>query len=259
MIPEGELEETRAALASTLEATAAILPWVAKPKALRFPPELAKRWQAVCDRLVATWSERHEEGMDGLRPAIFELCAAALELGDLDCLRLSEALASATDRLEMLEVSGDPRLTAALAATFECLGIPDHLEHTAFPERARHFAERLERCADPRSAPQKAALVRTPTLDRLFLEEAGECLERIHEAFAVLPVDAYGIKVAADDIARLAEPLELDGISALAGRLVRLLTPSAGDHMDLDGSELRATALALVAELEGTVAAVAEG
>src|SRR5690349_17794701 len=101
MVPdEHELEETRSALAPTLEATAAILPLLAKPKELRFPPELAKRWQTVCGRLAVAWSERHGDGLADLRPAVFELCSVALELGDRDCLRLAEALASATDRLE---------------------------------------------------------------------------------------------------------------------------------------------------------------
>ncbi|MBS1189700.1 MAG: hypothetical protein H6R10_1492 [Rhodocyclaceae bacterium] len=257
MLPDGdELEEARAALAPTLEATASILPWVATPKKPRFPPESAKRWQAVCDRLAVFWFGRHENGLAGLRPAVFELYGAALELGDADCLRLSEALASATDRLEIAEGVSSPRLAAALSATFESLALPDSLEHEAFPDRVRHFAGRLERCADP----QGAAQVRSPVLDRLFVGEAGDGLERLHEALAVLPADVYGMRLAAEDIARLAEPLDLDDIGIVATHLARLLTPKPGEHVDLDGNETRrAAVLALVAELEKSVAVVAEG
>ena len=38
-IPEDDLAESRAALAPTLDATAAILPWVAKPRPLRSQTE----------------------------------------------------------------------------------------------------------------------------------------------------------------------------------------------------------------------------
>lgn len=255
--PDDTQEEARAALAPTLEATAAILPWVARPRKPRFPPALAKRWQALGERLADLWQERHEAGLAGLRPAVFELYAAALDLGDADCLRLAEALASASDRLEARERAEDPRLTAALAATFECLGLADSLEHPAFPERARHFAERLERCADPRNVLAAGPQTRTPTIDRLFVEEAGEWLEHMHEAFAALPPDAYAIKVATEEMACLAETLDLDDISALAGRLIRLLTPKAGEDVDLDEGRTRHATLALLTELESAVAGIA--
>lgn len=245
--PEGELEEARAALAPTLEAAAAILPWVAKPKAPRFPPEVAKRWQEACRRLATAWSGRHGGGLTDLRPAVFALCAVALELGDIDCLRLAEGLASATDHLDAGEP--DARLAAALSATLECLGEADGLEHDAFPERARHFAQRLEHCADPQAAP----LQRSPVIDRLFVEEAGECLDHIRDALAALPPDAYAVKQAAGEIVRLAEPLELDAVGALAGRLDRLLAAP----LDLEAETTRAAVLSLVAELETAIAAVA--
>ncbi|MGE5491766.1 MAG: hypothetical protein ACM31P_10855 [Actinomycetota bacterium] len=251
--PDDPLEETRAALAPTLEATASILPWVGKDKKPRFPPEAAKRWQEVCDRLAVCWFERHEDGLAGLRPAVFELYSSALELGEANCLRLAEALASATDRLEPNGDVSHPRLVAALTATFESLSVPGSLEQEAFPDRAQHFADRLEFCADPQNADQ----VRSPVLDRLFADEAGDCLERIQEALTVLPADVYGIRLAAEDIAGLAEPLDLDDISALAHHLVRLLTPKPGEKVDLDSNETRrATVQALTAELEKTVGAL---
>lgn len=249
-LPEAALAETRAALAPTLEATSAILPWVRTPRQPRFAPASAKRWQTVCDRLSGAWSERHGDGLTRLRPAVFELCAVALELGDLDCLRLAEALASATDRLEAGNL--DIRLAAALSAALECLGEADALEHEAFPERARHFAARLQRCADP----QGEAQARSEVFDRLFAAEAAECLERMHDALALLPPDAYGLKLAASELGRQAETLELDAIAALASRLVGLLTLRAGEHVDLEAHETRSAAEALIAELEKAVAAI---
>lgn len=249
---EADLDETRAALAPTLAAAAAILPWV-KPKTPRFPPAVAARWQALCSRLAAAWSDRHGEGLAGLRPAIFELYAVALELGDGDCLQLAEALASATDSLDTPEGMSDPRLCAALSATLECLAEEQCLEHLAFPERAQHFAARLLRCAAGKGDLQQ----RSPILDRLFAGEAGECLERIRMGLAALPPDPYAVKLAASDIAHLAEPLELDAIRSLAGRLVRLLTLRAGESVDLDSEASRSAVLELLAELEKAIAGLA--
>lgn len=248
--PDKALDETRAALAPTLEATAAILPWVAQTRKPRFPPETAQRWQAVCDRLAAAWSDRHGDGLARLRPTVFELYAVALELADADCLRLAESLASAADRLEA--DTRDLRLDAALAATLECLADHDGLESPVFPERARHFAARLERSADPRAhAPARSAVA-----ERLFVGDAEEQLEHLREALALLPPDAYAVKSAASEIARQAETLELDAIAALAGRINRLVTVRNGEHVDLDAGETRATAEALIAELEKAIAAL---
>ena len=58
-IPEDDLAESRAALAPTLDATAAILPWVAKARPARFDPKLNERWIAAGKRLYQAWSDRH--------------------------------------------------------------------------------------------------------------------------------------------------------------------------------------------------------
>jgi len=99
-IPEDDLAESRAALAPTLDATAAILPWVAKPRPARFDPKLNERWIAAGKRLYQAWSDRHGASAEAVRPAIFKLYAVALDTADSDCLRLGEALASAADRME---------------------------------------------------------------------------------------------------------------------------------------------------------------
>lgn len=232
-LPGDELEETRAALAPTLEATAAILPWVAKPKALRFAPDINERWIGACARLRTAWSGRYgPEGSD-LRTAIFALYAIAIETGDTDCLRLGEALASAADQLEI--AVGAPALIAALSASVEALIDDEGLENLLFPERARHFATRLVQAAD--SAKQGAT--RSLALDRLFAAESRERIEHMHEALDALPLDIYALKLEADEMAQHAEQLELFGIVYLCRELLGLL-PAGGQPEMADTPAFRA-------------------
>jgi len=245
-IPEEDLEETRAALAPTLEATAAILPWVAKPRALRFAKALNERWVAASSRLKLAWSTRHGEGEDDIRPAIFALYAIALETADADCLHLGEALASAADRLEDGEPSA--RLVAALTATTECFAEADGLEHVLFGERARHFARRLEDSLATGGEPRSAVV------DRLFAGEAGERLERMHDALAALPPDAYALKLEAGEIMQQAEHLELYGIVHLVRQVLQTLPQEAGE---LEMPSRRQALLDLLQQMETALLALA--
>jgi len=228
-IPEEGLEETRAALAPTLEATAAILPWVSKPREARFDPALNQRWIEASQRLAAAWTNRHLASLDTIRPAIFALYGIALETADPTCLRLGEALAGAADRIE--EETPPPRLVAALTATIECLGEPDGLEHAAFAIRAEHFAARLEATlALPASASE-----RSPVLDHLFADDARERLELMRDALTALPPDAYALQHEVSQIAQQAELLELYGIMHLA----RQLSSTVTGETDLDSEAAR--------------------
>lgn len=247
-IPEHELEATRAALAPTLQAAADILPLLVKAHEPRFPPEMAERWHATCARLVAAWSDRHGDGDAEFRPAVIELCACAVELNDGDCLRLAEALASASDCLEDPARLDDARLLAALAAASECLSAENVLEHPSFSERARHLAERLEQACKG-SGP----LVRTPTLDRIFVSEASERVDAMIDALELLPPDAYAIKSAAEDIIALAEPLELHDIIDRARVLIARLKPGSGINIDLDDERTRNDVLARITLLENGI------
>lgn len=238
-IPEEDLEETRAALAPTLEATAAILPWVDKPRALRFDKKLNERWIAACHRLNTAWSTRHAQGDDDIRPSIFALYAIALETADAGCLHLGEAVASAADALEIGEPSA--RLLAAMTATSECFNQADGLEHVLFGERARHFARRLEESL------VKGSESRSAVVDRLFAGEAGERLERMHDALAALPPDAYALKLEADELIQQAEHLELYGIVHLARQLLQALP---GEPGELETPSRRQTLLDLLQQLE---------
>jgi hypothetical protein len=226
-IPEDDLEETRAALAPTIEATAAILPWVAKPKALRFDAKLNERWIEAGKRLAQTWSERHRTGSDDIRPAIFNVYSIAIETADSDCLRLGEALASAADRLE--EKTPGSRLIAALSGAIDCLNEPGGLEHEAFGERARHFAGRLEATANARENADRSKI-----LDHLFVNEAREAIESMHDALAALPPDAYALTTESIKLAQQAELLEIWGVMHLARQIAETVARNAADLDSMD-------------------------
>lgn len=245
-IPEEELEETRAALAPTLEATAAILPWVSKPRPARFDAALNQRWIEASQRLFAAWTNRHQAGLDNIRPVIFALYGIALETADATCLRLGEALAGAADRIE--EETPPPRLIAALTAAIECLAEPGGLEHEAFAIRAEHFAARLEATLVlPTSASERSAV-----LDRLFADDARERLELMRDALSALPPDAYALKHEASLIAQQAEHLELYGIMHLA----RQLGGTVSDESDLDSETARQRVMASLKLLAEAIALV---
>jgi hypothetical protein len=227
-IPEHELEETRAALAPTLEATAAILPWVVQPRKARFDPKLNARWIAAVRRLAAAWSERHGAGIDDIRSAIFGVYAIAIETADADCLRLGEALASAADRLE--DTTPSIHLIAALTATIECLSEAEGLEHAAFAQRADHYAGRLEASAKARNASERSALI-----DQLFVDEASEQLLLMHDALAALPPDAYALATEALKLAQQAELIELWGVMHLARELIDAINRHAANLDDAPG------------------------
>lgn len=242
---DDDLKETRAALAPTLEATAAILPWVNAPREPRFPPEKTSLWESACQKLLVAWQNRHVDQYENFRPAVMALMTSAIDLGDVDLLRLAEAFASAADAFELPARAADPRLAAAIAAACESICVPGSIEHDGFPHQARHAAGRIEQVL---TLPVDQ-LIRTPTLDRLFVTEAGDCLDRMHEALEQLPADAYAIKLAAEDIADLADPLELETIALLARALANRLTPQNGSNPDLEDHYLLAEIETRITEL----------
>lgn len=248
-IPEGDLEETRAALAPTLAATAAILPWLAKPRALRFAVKLNERWVAACRQLAEAWSTNPCRDGQPIRAAVFALYGVGLDTADADCLRLGEAFASAADALE----EGNPpaRLLAALTAAIECFDEPNGLEHVLFSERARHFSGRLENCLSPESRVSE----RSPVLDQLFASEALERLEQMREALAALPPDAYAIKLETAELAQQAAHLELYGIVHLCQQLAGLI-PEEGRIDDLDSAPVRSAMLDVLQQLAMAIATV---
>ncbi len=243
--PDDELEASRAAFASTLEAAAAILPWVGKPRPARFDDKINQRWINGFRQLATAWSDRHRD-MAAIRPAIFALYSVAIETADSDCLRLGEALASAADQLEHDQPA--PRLIAALSSAIECLNDPSGLENDAFAERARHFAQRLEAAAQITDGTERSAL-----LDRLFVSEALEQIELMRDALAALPPDAYALTTESIKLAQQAEVAELWGVMHLARQLAECINRNIGE---LDSTTTRQTLENLLQTLTTTITAV---
>lgn len=233
--PENESADAAPPLASTPQAAAALLPLLAGARTARYSAEKAAPWKAACCSLLQGWAERLSHGLGDFRTAVFALCAAAVELNDPECLRLAEALASASDRLESDGGIDNLPLAAAITATLECLGEPDNLEHPAFADRVRHLSGRLENCArlpapaalldSPAAQPLQTSVSahRSPTIDRLFAEEAGEILDQFAAALDAVPPSAAE---AADIMLQLhaaAETLELAAICTLSAALADVL------------------------------------
>ena len=235
--PEEAFEESNDAMASALEATAAILPWLAKPKHRRFSLELNTRWIAACQHMDKVWKDRHGAVASEIRPAIFKLYSLTLETGDIDCLRLGEALASAADCLD--EGLMPVRLTAALSACNECLIDEQGLEHPAFGERIQHFAARLEGCA----ATAKNSSERSAVIDRLFVAETDERLTRMRDALDALPPDTTSLLEETIELIQDAEHLALHGMVHTARQLQKTLE-RASQHNSLESETIRAHVLA---------------
>lgn len=211
--PDKDIEETRAALAPTLDAMASILPWVGKSQPVRFSPELNKRWQAACTTLAERWSARASDGPTAIRPAIFGLFPIAIESGEADCLLLCETLATVADHLEHNPPGS--RLVAALSATCEALLDEGGLENPKLLIRTRHFAQRLNEALQPSSKPGE----RSDVLDRLFVQDAEERLAHMREALDVLPLDVVALEQESVELMQQAEQIDMWGIYHLARQL----------------------------------------
>lgn len=330
-----------APLAETLAKTAAILPFVTTPAAPRFSAEASEAWDAASQTLQRAWSDRYQVGWAPFRAAIFSLCGAALKLEEPQFLRLSEALASATDRIDDEDPQPPGHLVAAIAATLECMAERDFLEHTALYARLDLFSGRLEKATEletqaqlarrpppppvteirfPQPSPvpsetqpkspiidfmrslhQKAAdnglavseplrplgdlpfedlstpeegfpvdaialasthlevreLPPSPTLVKLFEDDADEKIEDMRSALEVVPPEGKLLSRVARDLEQLADSLGLAGLAKQAHRLADMV-----DRMDaqtLDQDFVRADLLAIIQCMQDQVGAVAMG
>jgi hypothetical protein len=245
--PQAPIEplEPRDPMAATLAATAAILPFVSRPREPRFTPQERRDWDAAVHALTLAWEARGESWQP-LRRAVFKLLEGALSLQHAAPLKLAEALASATDQLESSPPS--PRRLTALSATVELLAEADFLEHEALAERVDQLARRLE---SEEHGP------RSHVVDTLFAAEAGEEIDTLRHALEAVPPNVEALAEAAHAIQRLAEPLELAPLALAAFRfadLVIRLNPAI-----LDRPPGRDQALAWIASLERWVRAIGEG
>ena len=212
-LPDDDIEKTRTALAPTMDAMTSILPWVGKSQPVRYPEELNKRWQSACKALADCWSTRGRSDPAAIRPDVYALLGIAIETGDADCLQLGETLASVADYLEHNPPGN--RLSAALTASTEALLDEGGLENPLLGERIRHFSSRLDAAMRPSTKPGE----RSDVLDRLFVQDSEERLQRMHEALEVLPIDVYALELEASELIQHAEQIEMWGIYHLARQL----------------------------------------
>lgn len=220
--PQARIEALipRSPLASTLEATAAILPLMAESREPRFSAAQRQSWDTAVAALQHAWDERLNTWQP-MRQSIFRLLEGALPLAHPAPLRLAEALASATDTLEM-EAPG-PRRLAALSATLELLQEADFLEHPALETRVAQLVPRLE-------APEDK--LRSPALEALFTQEAGECLEHLHLALEAVPPDMEALALAAEQLRELADYSDKAELAASAAQLARLAHALPASQLD---------------------------
>ncbi len=209
----------RPPLASTLEATAAILPLLAREQEPRFKAEQRRGWDEAVAGLAEAWEAR-PAGWQPLRRAVFRLLEGALALRHPAPLRLAEALASATDPLDTAPPG--PRLLAALHATLELLREPGFLEHEALEERVAQLVPRLE--AGDRDS--------SPALEALFLQEALEALEHLHLALEAVPPDSAALVAAAAQLRELADHAERQDCGRWAARLEHAFLRLAPEQLD---------------------------
>ena len=126
---------------------------------------------------------------------------------------------------------------------------PAGLEHDAFADRARHFAERLESSASAQNDSE-----RSPVLDQLFVDEAHEQLDLLRDALAALPPDAYALTTEALKLAQHAEMLEIWGAMHLARQFAECVNRYASE---LDSTEARDALDDILQTLTTTIDAVA--
>lgn len=213
-IPEYDLAESRPVFATTFENAAAILPLMGnRPVALRFSPQLNARWQQACRHLTEQWANSIGNEPDGFRKEVLALMTLAIETGDADCLQLTESLASVADYLELHTLSS--RLRAAVSATCETMEDENGLENPRLAERFRHCSQRLQQAmlASPKPGD------RSDILDRLFVEDSEEKLDRMRDALDALPIDIYALELESSELIQHAEQIEMWGIYHLARQL----------------------------------------
>ena len=240
--------DKRHPLATTLEATAAVLPFL-QPRPRRFAPEQRREWDAAVAELRSHWpacARGAPDAWPALRAAIFRLLAGALPLPHPAPLALAEALAAATDDLERVAPTAYRR--AALAASFELLGEADFLEHPALAARVTQLVERLGR---------RQPGARSPRVDALFAAEAREEIEALCASLETVPPDTRAFARAAGRLQALAEPLDLPALAEAARRLgdaVARLDPGL-----LDEGPGRAALLAGLAALSAWIDGIGDG
>ncbi len=212
-LPEHDLAESRPAFAATFENAASLLPLLGKEAPTRFSPQLNERWQHASQRLAECWATNVGTNPCAIRADTVALMVLAIETGDADCLQLTDTLTSVADHLELHPLTS--KLRAAVSTTCDVLQESSGLENPRLSERLRHCSQRLQQAMRASAKPGE----RSDVLDRLFVEDSQERLERMRDALDVLPIDIYALELDTSELIQHAEQIEMWGIYHLARQL----------------------------------------
>ena len=183
--PPEEQENNEAidpALRDTLNATAELLPFLEQQKTPRFTPAQHQRWSELSRQLDIAWQAQQKGQQVTCREEATALVELALELNDVACLLLAEAIADAASAAETPSLLAAPIFRAAFNAALEILAAPDGPEQRALDDKARHIAERLSHAKWNAHTPPLV-----PPSARWFAEDAQEHLIDLQAALDALP------------------------------------------------------------------------
>jgi hypothetical protein len=258
-------------LTQTLEATSDLLPLLGKREA-RFSLTQRAQWDTATEAFALAWEKcqtnfalpntafpAQQDNMPWaqaplaapstwtpLRRAIFRLLEGALPLNHPAPLELAEALASATDDLEMRPPT--PRLITALAASAELLQEKDFLENEALESLAEQMANRLAHSHEG---------VRTLAACQTFSREAQEEMTQMRTALECLPPDTEQLACSGHLLQALAETLELSSLAVAAFRFARLMEKLLPASLDREPG--RNEALGWIDVMENWLVAIETG
>jgi hypothetical protein len=185
--------------------------------------EAVGRWELAAAAVASAWNGRHQAGLAGFRSAVIQLCGVAVDLELPEALRFAEALATVADRTDEPAIFDDPRLQAAVAASLEVLAEPGTVKRKVFPSQVDHLSGRLAAALEEAALPAEGRLIVSRTLYQMFVGEAHESLQHLHD--------------------------ELDTLHPLVGEMAEAATALADNAATIDLAAVRDLALALASAL----------
>jgi HPt (histidine-containing phosphotransfer) domain-containing protein len=192
-------------------------------------PEAVGRWEGAGAVVATAWAGRHQAGLAAFRSAVINLCGVAVDLDLPEALHFAEALATVADRADEPEIFDDPRLQAAVAAALEVLAEPGTVKRKVFTSQVDNLSGRLAAALEEAGLPTEGRLIVSRTLYQMFVGEAHESLQHLHDELATLHPLVGEMAEAATALADNAATIDLAAVRdlalALASALARFEAP----------------------------------
>lgn len=221
-------------------------------------PEAVGRWEAAGAVVATAWAGRHQAGLAAFRSAVINLCGVAVDLALPEALHFAEALATVADRADEPEIFEDPRLQAAVAAALEVLAEPGTVKRKVFTSQVDNLSGRLAAALEEAGLPTEGRLIVSRTLYQMFVGEAHESLQHLHDELATLHPLVGEMAEAATALADNAATIDLTAVRdlsmALASALARFEAP-----LNVDVPDERQLVTMALETLEHMVEVVATG